>query len=89
MLWLGGMFVLDKSLSLELYQRLFCMLNAYSIHYVRFAEVYHAPQKPGFTAVIERINDIMDKPIEIRDLESNKQRTFNSGNTKANGKLTE
>jgi ATP-binding cassette subfamily B protein len=64
-LWLGGLFVLGKALSFGalsafiLYaQRLFDPLR-------RFAEKFTMLQA-GFTA-IERINDIMNEPIEIRD----------------------
>src|SRR4028119_1132066 len=66
-LWLGGLFVLGKALSFGalsafiLYaQRLFDPLR-------RFAEKFTMLQA-GFTAV-ERISDIMDEPIEIRDPE--------------------
>jgi ATP-binding cassette subfamily B multidrug efflux pump len=64
-LWLGGLLVLGKALSFGalsafiLYaQRLFDPLR-------RFAEKFTMLQA-GFTA-IERINDIMNEPIEIRD----------------------
>lgn len=66
-LWLGGLFVLGKTLSFGvlsafiLYaQRLFDPLR-------RFAEKFTMLQA-GFTAV-ERIGDIMNEPIEIRDPE--------------------
>jgi ATP-binding cassette subfamily B multidrug efflux pump len=66
-LWLGGMFVVGKTLSFGvlsafiLYaQRLFDPLR-------RFAEKFTMLQA-GFTAV-ERISDIMNEPIEIRDPE--------------------
>lgn len=66
-LWLGGSFVLGNTLSFGalsafiLYaQRLFDPLR-------RFAEKFTMIQA-GFTAV-ERISDIMDEPIEIRDPE--------------------
>ena len=66
-LWLGGLFVLGKALSFGvlsafiLYaQRLFDPLR-------RFAEKFTMLQA-GFTAV-ERIGDIMNEPIEIRDPE--------------------
>jgi ATP-binding cassette subfamily B protein len=66
-LWLGGLFVLGDSLSFGvlsafiLYsQRLFDPLR-------RFAEKFTMLQA-GFTAV-ERISDIMNEPIEIRDPE--------------------
>ena len=66
-LWLGGWLVLGKTLSFGalsafiLYaQRLFDPLR-------RFAEKFTMLQA-GFTAV-ERISDIMDEPIEIRDPE--------------------
>jgi ATP-binding cassette subfamily B protein len=66
-LWLGGLFVLGNALSFGalsafiLYaQRLFDPLR-------RFAEKFTMLQA-GFTA-IERISDIMDEPIEIRDPE--------------------
>lgn len=84
-LWLGGLFVLDKSLSFGalsafiLYaQRLFDPLR-------RFAEKFTMLQA-GFTA-IERISDIMNEPIEIRDLESNQQQHLTSG-IQNNGKHT-
>ncbi len=84
-LWLGGLFVLDKALSFGalaafiLYaQRLFDPLR-------RFAEKFTMLQA-GFTA-IERINDIMNEPIEIRDPESNKQQHLTSG-IQNNGKHT-
>lgn len=76
-LWLGGLFVLDKTLSFGalsafiLYaQRLFDPLR-------RFAEKFTLLQA-GFTA-IERISDIMNEPIEIRDIESTKQQHLTSG----------
>jgi len=66
-LWLGGVFVLQEALSFGvlasfiLYaQRLFDPLR-------RFAEKFTMLQA-GFTA-IERISDIMNEPIEIRDPE--------------------
>lgn len=84
-LWLGGLFVLDKTLSFGalsafiLYaQRLFDPLR-------RFAEKFTMLQA-GFTAV-ERISDIMNEPIEIRDLESTKQQHLTSG-IQGNGKHT-
>jgi len=84
-LWLGGLFVLDKTLSFGalsafiLYaQRLFDPLR-------RFAEKFTMLQA-GFTA-IERISDIMNEPIEIRDLESTKQQHLTSG-MQSNGKHT-
>ncbi|NEQ20899.1 MAG: ABC transporter ATP-binding protein [Microcoleus sp. SIO2G3] len=70
-LWLGGLFVLGKALSFGvlsafiLYaQRLFDPLR-------RFAEKFTMLQA-GFTAV-ERISDIMEEPIEIRDPEQGVQ----------------
>ncbi|MGB5963733.1 MAG: ABC transporter ATP-binding protein [Coleofasciculaceae cyanobacterium] len=84
-LWLGGLLVLDKSLSFGalsafiLYaQRLFDPLR-------RFAEKFTMLQA-GFTA-IERISDILNEPIEIRDLESNQQQHLTSG-IQDNGKHT-
>jgi ATP-binding cassette, subfamily B, multidrug efflux pump len=84
-LWLGGLFVLDKTLSFGalsafiLYaQRLFDPLR-------RFAEKFTMLQA-GFTA-IERISDIMNEPIEIRDLEGNLQQHLTSG-IQHNGKHT-
>lgn len=84
-LWLGGLFVLDKSLSFGalsafiLYaQRLFDPLR-------RFAEKFTMLQA-GFTA-IERISDVMNEPIEIRDLEGNQQQHLTSG-IQDNGKHT-
>ena len=69
-LWLGGWFVLQESLSFGtlaafiLYaQRLFDPLR-------QFAEKFTSIQA-GFTAV-ERVNDILDEPIEIRDPEQAK-----------------
>ena len=65
-LWLGGLFVLKQQLTfgtlstfILFAQRLFDPLR-------QFAEKFTAIQA-GFTAV-ERINDILDEPIEIRDL---------------------
>ncbi|MBW4648844.1 MAG: ABC transporter ATP-binding protein/permease [Kastovskya adunca ATA6-11-RM4] len=81
-LWLGGWFVLGDTLSFGalsafiLYaQRLFDPLR-------RFAEKFTMLQA-GFTAV-ERISDIMDEPIEIRDpghktQQSLSQTTFHNG----------
>lgn len=84
-LWLGGLFVLDKTLSFGalsafiLYaQRLFDPLR-------RFAEKFTMLQA-GFTA-IERISDVMNEPIEIRDLEGNQQQHLTSG-IQDNGKHT-
>lgn len=84
-LWLGGLFVLDKSLSFGalsafiLYaQRLFDPLR-------RFAEKFTMLQA-GFTA-IERISDIMNEPIEIRDIEGNLQQHLTLG-IQDNGKHT-
>lgn len=64
-LWLGGIFVLQESLEFGVLaafilfaQRLFDPLR-------QFAEKFTAIQA-GFTAV-ERISDILDEPIEIRD----------------------
>ena len=66
-LWLGGLFVLGKTLS-------FGVLSAYILYAQRlfdplrrFAEKFTMLQA-GFTAV-ERIGDIMNEPIEIRDPE--------------------
>ena len=73
-LWLGGQFVLQEALSFGvlsafiLYaQRLFDPLR-------RFAEKFTMLQA-GFTAV-ERISDIMNEPIEIRDPEGLQARTL-------------
>jgi len=64
-LWLGGLFILQDRLS-------FGVLSAFILYAQRlfdplrqFAEKFTAIQA-GFTAV-ERINDILDEPIEIRD----------------------
>ena len=66
-LWMGGLMVLDKTLEIGtlsafiLYaQRLFDPLR-------QFAEKFTAIQA-GFTAV-ERINDILNEPIEIKDID--------------------
>ncbi|MUL37128.1 ABC transporter ATP-binding protein [Gloeocapsopsis dulcis] len=66
-LWLGGFFVLREQLTFGILsafilfaQRLFDPLR-------QFAEKFTAIQA-GFTAV-ERVNDILDEPIEIRDPE--------------------
>ncbi|WP_373547890.1 ABC transporter ATP-binding protein [Chamaesiphon sp.] len=66
-LWMGGLMVLDKTLEIGtlaafiLYaQRLFDPLR-------QFAEKFTAIQA-GFTAV-ERINDILNEPIEIKDVD--------------------
>lgn len=81
-LWLGGLFVLGNTISFGvlsafiLYaQRLFDPLR-------RFAEKFTMFQA-GFTAV-ERISEIMDEPIEIRDADNAAQQhltyaSFNSG----------
>ena len=73
-LWLGGQFVLQEAVSFGvlsafiLYaQRLFDPLR-------RFAEKFTMLQA-GFTAV-ERISDIMNEPIEIRDPEGLQARTL-------------
>ena len=65
-LWLGGLFILKQQLTfgtlstfILFAQRLFDPLR-------QFAEKFTAIQA-GFTAV-ERINDILDEPIDIRDL---------------------
>jgi ATP-binding cassette subfamily B protein len=67
-LWLGGFFILQKQLSfgtlaafILFAQRLFDPLR-------QFAEKFTSIQA-GFTAV-ERISDILDEPIEIRDPDS-------------------
>lgn len=67
-LWWGGLMVLDKTLDFGtlaafiLYaQKLFEPLR-------QFAEKFTSIQS-GFTAV-ERINDILDEPIEIKDIEN-------------------
>ena len=71
-LWLGGLFVMHQTLSLGALstfilfaQRLFDPLR-------QFAEKFTAIQA-GFTAV-ERISDILNEPIEIRDSEAVKSR---------------
>lgn len=82
-LWLGGQFVLQEALSFGvlsafiLYaQRLFDPLR-------RFAEKFTMLQA-GFTAV-ERISDIMNEPIEIRDPEGLQARTLQvAGSTPLN-----
>jgi ATP-binding cassette, subfamily B, multidrug efflux pump len=65
-LWLGGLMVLNKTLD-------FGTLSAFILYAQRlfeplrqFAEKFTAIQS-GFTAV-ERINDILDEPIEIQDV---------------------
>ncbi|WP_041548261.1 ABC transporter ATP-binding protein [Chamaesiphon minutus] len=65
-LWLGGLMVLNKTLD-------FGTLSAFILYAQRlfeplrqFAEKFTAIQS-GFTAV-ERINDILDEPIEIQDI---------------------
>ncbi|PIG93237.1 ABC transporter ATP-binding protein [Gloeocapsopsis sp. IPPAS B-1203] len=70
-LWLGGFFVLREQLTfgtlsafILFAQRLFDPLR-------QFAEKFTAIQA-GFTAV-ERVSDILDEPIEIRDPEHNNQ----------------
>ena len=66
-LWLGGLFILQDSLS-------FGVLSAFILYAQRlfnplrqFAEKFTMFQS-GFTA-IERVSDIMNEPIEIRDLD--------------------
>ncbi len=66
-LWLGGLMVLDKTLD-------FGTLSAFILYAQRlfeplrqFAEKFTAIQS-GFTSV-ERINDILDEPIEIQDID--------------------
>jgi ATP-binding cassette, subfamily B, multidrug efflux pump len=67
-LWLGGLQVLDKTLD-------FGTLSAFILYAQRlfeplrqFAEKFTAIQS-GFTAV-ERINDILTEPIEIKDIDN-------------------
>jgi ATP-binding cassette subfamily B protein len=81
-LWLGGTFVVGKTLSFGvlsafiLYaQRLFDPLR-------RFAEKFTMLQA-GFTAV-ERISDIMNEPIEIRDPEIANQQSLIQASQKNN-----
>ena len=66
-LWLGGLMVLDKTLD-------FGTLSAFILYAQRlfeplrqFAEKFTAIQS-GFTSV-ERINDILNEPIEIKDID--------------------
>jgi ATP-binding cassette, subfamily B, multidrug efflux pump len=66
-LWLGGLMVLDKTLD-------FGTLSAFILYAQRlfeplrqFAEKFTAIQS-GFTSV-ERINDILNEPIEIQDID--------------------
>ncbi len=82
-LWLGGLFVLGNTLSFGvlsafiLYaQRLFDPLR-------RFAEKFTMLQA-GFTA-IERITEIMNEPIEIRDPEVEKENNRRQENGKKGG----
>jgi ATP-binding cassette, subfamily B, multidrug efflux pump len=67
-LWLGGLMVLDKTLD-------FGTLSAFILYAQRlfeplrqFAEKFTAIQS-GFTSV-ERINDILNEPIEIQDIDN-------------------
>ncbi|MBD2004382.1 MULTISPECIES: ABC transporter ATP-binding protein [Cyanophyceae] len=81
-LWLGGILIMGKSIN-------FGTLSAFVLYAQRlfdplrqFAEKFTALQS-GFTAV-ERITDILNEPIEIRDSESslatlNGQRTTDDG----------
>jgi len=86
-LWLGGLFVLGNTLSFGalsafiLYaQRLFDPLR-------RFAEKFTMIQA-GFTAV-ERISDIMDEPIEIRDPEHGVQQHLTLSSQNGNSQTGE
>lgn len=86
-LWLGGSFVLGNTLSFGalsafiLYaQRLFDPLR-------RFAEKFTMIQA-GFTAV-ERISDIMDEPIEIRDPEHGVQQHLTLASQNGNSQTGE
>lgn len=86
-LWLGGSFVLGNTLSFGalsafiLYaQRLFDPLR-------RFAEKFTMIQA-GFTAV-ERISDIMDEPIEIRDPEYGVQQHLSLASQNGNSRTGE
>ena len=86
-LWLGGLFVLGNTLSFGalsafiLYaQRLFDPLR-------RFAEKFTMIQA-GFTAV-ERISDIMDEPIEIRDPEHGVQQHLTLASQNGNSQTGE
>jgi ATP-binding cassette subfamily B protein len=74
-LWLGGLFILQEQLDfgtlaafILFAQRLFDPLR-------QFAEKFTAIQA-GFTAV-ERVSDILDEPIEIRDPEQISRGRFN------------
>lgn len=80
-LWLGGLFVLQETLTfgtlsafILFAQRLFDPLR-------QFAEKFTAIQA-GFTAV-ERISDILNEPIEIRDPDEEGSREWRMRNGKA------
>ncbi len=80
-LWLGGLFVLQEALTfgtlsafILFAQRLFDPLR-------QFAEKFTAIQA-GFTAV-ERISDILNEPIEIRDPDEEGSREWRMRNGKA------
>jgi len=82
-LWLGGIFVLQERLEFGVLaafilfaQRLFDPLR-------QFAEKFTAIQA-GFTAV-ERISDILDEPIEIRDPVENGSRESGVGSREQGG----
>ncbi|MBD2299741.1 ABC transporter ATP-binding protein [Nostoc sp. FACHB-87] len=73
-LWMGGWLLLEQSLT-------FGVLSAFILYAQRlfdplrdFAEKFTVIQA-GFTA-IERINDILDEPIEIRDLNNQRFSVF-------------
>jgi len=74
-LWLGGLFVLQEKLTSVHYLHLFYLLSVYSIpcgSLRKFTAI-----QAGFTAV-ERLSDILNEPIEIRDPDEEGSREWSS-----------
>jgi ATP-binding cassette, subfamily B, multidrug efflux pump len=70
-LWWGGLMVLGKSLDFGTLSAFILFAQKLFEPLRQFAEKFTAIQS-GFTAV-ERINDILDEPIEIKDIDAGKQ----------------
>jgi ATP-binding cassette subfamily B multidrug efflux pump len=68
-LWLGGTLVLDEALTFGVLASFILYAQRFFDPLRRFAEKFTMIQS-GFTA-IERINELMNEPIEIRDPEAN------------------
>ena len=84
-LWWGGLMVLDKSLDFGTLAAFILFAQKLFEPLRQFAEKFTGIQS-GFTSV-ERINDILNEPIEIEDIDTAKQLNLQHTNRTAQGEI--